>query len=939
MTVADKANQNLTAAQKELLHWHDWKLGQCNFQWIQALAAKPLDENGTALLQTKHKISVALAPLCAACQLAKQKRRSADVATEMKLEDRDMLLKQNNTEPGDCVSIDQYASTVLGRLPHTRGKEKKDEKFNGGTVFVDHATGYVHLEHQVSMRAGETIASKTAFERFAMQHGVQVKRYRADNHPFGSKEFQESLDSTRQTLTFSGVGAKHQNGVAERAIQTITSWARAMMLHSILHWPESANLELWPFAMAHAVYLWNHIPRKDIKKSPYELFTKSVMPSEMYLQRQHVWGCPTYVLDPKLQDGKKLPKWDSRVRRGQFLGFSQQHSSTIGLILNHLTGSVTPQYHCVYDDLFTTVPNGVTVMPFDTTEFDPETWERLISNGGHERVDWVGNDALSLDPDWMTEAELQALRQPAPRTGDHEGPLRSFPREPTTPSTVGDDDLREDPASRTPRTPLTPIPSRVTFEPGTAPPVRDLAMDFEGERDEAPTSERQIRHSPPPSSPTRRSTRDRKPNRKFRGDEWVNYQKSRVAKQRVRTGLLNEQYLQSLDWNMVISQLKTGHWKAMATCLDLNTTREGHLLSMHPLSLAAKANAEDNPRWNEAMNGPNAEGFWDAMCKEVTTLTDQKDAWEVVLREAWMNVLPSTWAFKCKRFPDGLIKKLKARFCVRGDKQLEGVDFFETFAPVVSWSTIRLMLILSLVLGLATRQVDYTAAFLHAPIDEDVYVEMPRGFSEPEQAGAIGFTSSSADPCLFISERVICIVYVDDTLLFSPRQEYIDDVLSKLKEEELDLEEEDDVAGFLGVKENGQIHMTQLGLIDRIIDALGCDSLPGKRTPAEHGALGSDNKGGDPPQATFSYASVIDFAGLWGFEDPQDPTCVKSRTGYVLCLAGCPIIWASKLQSDIALSTMEAEYNALSMALRNYFRLSVVETVAGAVQIPFQQPP
>jgi hypothetical protein len=152
---------------------------------------------------------------------------------------------------------------------------------------------------------------------------------------------------------------------------------------------------------------------------------------------------------------------------------------------------------------------------------------------------------------------------------------------------------------------------------------------------------------------------------------------------------------------------------------------------MHPLSLAAKANAEDNPRWNEAMNGPNAEGFWDAMCKEVTTLTDQKDAWEVVSREAWMNVLPSTWAFKCKRFPDGLIKKLKARFCVRGDKQLEGVDFFETFAPVVSWSTIRLMLILSLVLGLATRQVDYTAAFLHAPIDEDVYVEMPRGFSEP----------------------------------------------------------------------------------------------------------------------------------------------------------------------------------------------------------------
>jgi hypothetical protein len=45
---------------------------------------------------------------------------------------------------------------------------------------------------------------------------------------------------------------------------------------------------------------------------------------------------------------------------------------------------------------------------------------------------------------------------------------------------------------------------------------------------------------------------------------------------------------------------------------------------MHPLSLAAKANVEDNPNWNQDMNGPNAEGFWDAMCKEDTILTNKK---------------------------------------------------------------------------------------------------------------------------------------------------------------------------------------------------------------------------------------------------------------------------------------------------------------------------
>jgi Reverse transcriptase (RNA-dependent DNA polymerase) len=71
------------------------------------------------------------------------------------------------------------------------------------------------------------------------------------------------------------------------------------------------------------------------------------------------------------------------------------------------------------------------------------------------------------------------------------------------------------------------------------------------------------------------------------------------------------------------------------------------------------------------------------------------------------------------RFPDGSIRKLKARFCVRGDRQREGIDYFDTYAPVVNWQTVRLMLVLSIILGLATKQADNTAAFVHAPIDRD----------------------------------------------------------------------------------------------------------------------------------------------------------------------------------------------------------------------------
>ena len=83
-----------------------------------------------------------------------------------------------------------------------------------------------------------------------------------------------------------------------------------------------------------------------------------------------------------------------------------------------------------------------------------------------------------------------------------------------------------------------------------------------------------------------------------------------------------------------------------------------------------------------------------------------------------MNVLPGVWSFKIKRYPSGAVKKDKARFCCGGHKQIYNVDYFDVWAPLVNWTTVRLLLVLSLILNLATKQVDYTAAFVHAPIDK-----------------------------------------------------------------------------------------------------------------------------------------------------------------------------------------------------------------------------
>jgi hypothetical protein len=153
-----------------------------------------------------------------------------------------------------------------------------------------------------------------------------------------------------------------------------------------------------------------------------------------------------------------------------------------------------------------------------------------------------------------------------------------------------------------------------------------------------------------------------------------------------------------------------------------------------PRILAARSSAtkynEDNPSWDNATKGPFQAEFWQAMRVELNTLVNEFKCWDLVERLPEMNVLPSTWAFKIKRFPDGSVKKYKAHFCARGDQQKEGIDFFETWAPVVQWSTIRIVMVLAATLNLHSVQCDVTAAFIHGrvPPDEEIYVHQPRGF-------------------------------------------------------------------------------------------------------------------------------------------------------------------------------------------------------------------
>jgi hypothetical protein len=1023
LSVADETNQNITGAQKELLGWH-WKLGHANMPWIQKLMkpkrpkhkkhVEPEDVIAAVILTNIENTRTCDASriVCCACQLARQTRRGTRTGRVIPVDPGRLM--DGDLQPGDCVSLDHFESRIRGRLPGTKGKEKERDRYCGGLIAVDHASGYIHINCQVSLRAGETIESKKKFEIFARKNGVSIKKYHTDNGTFDSAAFRDEVARLEQDIVFSGVGAHHQNGVAERGIQTITRWARAMVLHAAIHWPDEADLALWPFALEYAAFIWNHLPREDHFLSPVEIFTSTKSKDYSNILRTHVWGCPVYVLDPRLQDGKKVPKWQPRSKRGQFLGFSPDHSSTIGMIRNISTGYVSPQFHVVYDDYFSSVPNadngGVEAVVTDNVD-----WESLIESGRERHVelelDLNGNqiNIPELDAAWLTPDEIQARQQrERSRSARHRMRRRNLRPEPDATEEKEDlEDLEEN---------IIPDSESVDFIPA------EVAAD--ASEDESASIE-----SLPDHENTGRPRRRVRPvdrygewilNAVFRGrkvgsEADINTPGSevhRVQSRKYRYDEITHAFLSAFDWTKTAT--KCSSVDARRYLVEIEMEMDPDILATetwNPLALQMKASSEDNPTWNEAMNGHEADGYWIAMKKEITSLTKMK-AWEIVDRPPDKLVIGSTWAFRCKRYPSGEVRKLKARICCRGDQEPDS-SVFDTYAPVVSWTTVRLLYIMTLKLGLTTKQVDYTNAFVQADIhNEEVYVCMPRGFAIEGKVLKLkkslyglrespknffehlksklldnGFEQSSEDPCLFKSENVICLVYVDDCLFFSAKEEYIDAKIDGLRQSGLLLEVEDDVSGFLGVlitkKEDGSIELLQTGLIDRIVKALGIQDANSKATPAETTALPADPDG-QQTDGDFNYRSVIgmlgyltgnsrpelafahhqcaryshaprrihevalkrigryllhtkdkglimkptddlkiecyvdaDFAGLWGSEDPNSPNSVKSRTGYVIMIGRSPVFWASKMQTETAMSTMESEYIALSTAMKD----------------------
>jgi hypothetical protein len=135
------------------------------------------------------------------------------------------------TKPGECVSVNQMVSTEVGFFAQMKRKLTK-KCYRCATIFVDHYSRLRFIHLQVDDSFEETIAAKRAFEAFVAKHGVKIQHYHCNNGRFYDNAFKQACHNARQQLTFCGVNAHFQNGIAERSIRDLCKSAHKQLLHA-----------------------------------------------------------------------------------------------------------------------------------------------------------------------------------------------------------------------------------------------------------------------------------------------------------------------------------------------------------------------------------------------------------------------------------------------------------------------------------------------------------------------------------------------------------------------------------------------------------------------------------------------------------------------------------------------------------------------------------
>ncbi|TPX49944.1 DNA-directed DNA polymerase [Synchytrium endobioticum] len=425
-------------------------------------------------------------------------------------------------------------------------------------------------------------------------------------------------------------------------------------------------------------------------------------------------------------------------------------------------------------------------------------------------------------------------------------------------------------------------------------------------------------------------------------------------------------------------------------------TRYGHiavLASPPPISIpktyASAIQSDECTQWQNAMS------------EEVAALR-ANNTWELVQAPPGAHILPGKWVYVVKYDEKGDVDRFKARWVVQGNRQVDGVDYTETFAPTSHLPSLRILISLVAAYNWYASTLDISTAFLNGNLTEEIYVKQPNGFqTDPHfvcrlkkslyglrQAPRVwfehlsawmhdaNFFSSPAEPCLYTGTassgtRVYILIHVDDFLITASTKEAVVEIESKL-ESSFKLKKGGALNWYLNfqfIRHDNVILMSQHTYAMNILSEFNmdnCNSVPTPMVPGFDlptteplcdqqkyqkaiGMLLYLARGTRPDimtavailskyttkPSTYHWQGILhllkyikgtsqyvlqlggtDFEVYADADWATDTTDRKSRSGFVVKMGQGVVSWASKKQTTVALSSSEAEYYALSEAVK-----------------------
>jgi hypothetical protein len=300
-------------------------------------------------------------------------------------------------------------------------------------------------------------------------------------------------------------------------------------------------------------------------------------------------------------------------------------------------------------------------------------------------------------------------------------------------------------------------------------------------------------------------------------------------------------------------------------------------------------NTEDDPKsFSEAMSSRDA-AFWKEAVNDEMDSILSNNTWVLVDLPLSSKPIGCKWVFRRKYNSDGSIQTFKERLVAKGFKQKEGIDYFDTYAPVARITSIHILMALASIYDLYVHQMDVKTAFLNGDLDEEVYMEQPQGFVLPNNEKKVcklvkslyrlkqvpkqwyekfdtvilsnGFKHNGANKCIYSKFTkdygVIVCLYVDDMLIFETNMKGVYETkkyltsMFKMK----DLNEVDTILGIKVKKHSEGYALCQSHYIEKMLLKFKHLGIKEANTPFDSSIKLNDNSGRAITQ--LEYASAI----------------------------------------------------------------------------------